>query len=128
MHLVPPSDWIFVGNCPICQCGLRRVRACRGPDEMGPIHGYILCDDCETLWLQPDVSSAHAYPDVEAPACPVCRMPLYGAQARWASEKDLVELGWREQCVVEPAYVAGARVDQFEPDGVDESSEPRPGC
>lgn len=85
-----------------------------------------MCDDCETLWLQPEVSSAQTFPDAESPCCPVCRAPLYGAQARWATEKDLTDLGWREQCIVEPAYIAGVGIKQLEQD--DEPAEPRQDC
>lgn len=94
--------WIYVGNCPICQCGLRRVRACTGSHAQPGLHGYILCDDCETLWMEPDVQSKHVYPDSDSPCCPVCQQPLFGTQARWANEQDLWELGWHAHCTIEP--------------------------
>jgi hypothetical protein len=108
--------WIYVSNCPICQCGLRRVRACAGPAEHPHLHGYVLCDDCETVWREPDVRSEHIFPDVETAACPVCREPLYGSQARWATEAEIVALGWREQCIVEPAHRLSIDEDLLEPE------------
>ena len=134
MNLVSPNVWIYVGNCPICQCGLRRVRVCTGPDASGPIHGYVLCDDCETLWMDTDVATRHTFPEAETPKCPVCQMPLYGPQSRWATENDLVELGWRDRCIVEAASVPpdacdGLSLDDELPNEFgDESAEPRPGC
>lgn len=121
--------WIYVGNCPICQCGLRRVRACGGDGGNSSLHGYILCDDCETMWLEPDVNSPHSFPDSESPSCPVCGQPLFGSQARWASISELVEFGWQNQCIVEPTQSALHPDDLLDPDdlAVDlDSPEPLP--
>lgn len=121
--------WIYVGNCPICQCGLRRVRVCAGSHGAGQVHGYILCDDCETMWLEPDVHSPHSFPDSESPSCPVCGQPLFGAQARWATVNDLTELGWDKQCIVEPILPITHPVDLVEPDDLAldlDSPEPLP--
>ena len=121
--------WIYVGNCPICQCGLRRVRACAGSGGKQKLHGYILCDDCETMWLEPDVHSPHSFPDSESPACPICNQPLFGDQARWASVEDLETLGWQNQCVVEPMQVATMPEDLLDPDDLAldlDSPEPLP--
>lgn len=107
--------WIYAGNCPICQCGLRRVRACTGRAHEAELHGYILCDDCETLWLEPDVNSPHSFPDSESPACPVCNQPLFGNQARWATPSDLDQLGWHNQCIVEPIQSSGQLEDLLDP-------------
>ncbi len=121
--------WIYAGNCPICQCGLRRVRVCSGVAGSGQLHGYILCDDCETLWLEPDVHSPHTFPDSEAPACPICQQPLFGPQSRWASMHDLAVLGWEDQCTVEPIASTTGTEDLLEPDDlvIDlDSPEPLP--
>lgn len=117
MNVSALDAWINVGNCPVCQCGLRRVRACMGSPEVPHLHGYILCDDCETLWLEPEQSSGQHLTQIESPACPVCRLPLYGPQSRWATEQDLLELGWREQCVIEPVRAA-ADDDLLEPEDI----------
>lgn len=108
--------WIYAGNCPICGCGLRRLRACSGASATPGLHGYILCDDCETMWLEPDVRSPHSFPDAESPACPVCGQPLFGPQARWASLQDLYEIGWQDECVVEPMNRVEAGDDLLEPE------------
>ncbi len=121
--------WIYVGNCPICQCGLRRVRACTGSANNPSLHGYILCDDCETLWLEPDVHSPHQYPDSDVPACPVCQQPLFGPQARWATLQDVQTLGWQAQCIIEPVASSTSPEDLLDPDdlAIDlDSPEPPP--
>ncbi len=96
-----PDAWIYVGNCPICQCGLRRVRVCEGNQASQAVHGYIMCDDCETLWLEPSINSPRSFPDSESPACPVCQAPLFGPHARWANLSDVQLLGWHNQCTIE---------------------------
>ncbi|MCC6508600.1 MAG: hypothetical protein IT423_05810 [Pirellulaceae bacterium] len=122
--------WIYAGNCPVCQCGLRRVRVCQGGDDGQPLHGYVMCDDCETMWMSPDLHSPRSFPDSDAPACPICQQPLFGSQARWARPIDLVELGWEGQCIVEPMQTpATDNHDLLEPDdlAVDlDSPEPLP--
>jgi len=117
----PPDVWIYVNNCPICQCGLRRVRACTGTPENPHLHGFVLCDDCETVWLEPDPKSEPLYPDAETttgPVCPVCREPLYGPQSRWATEQDVIALGWRDQCVVEPVRLPSQKEDLLVPEDI----------
>jgi hypothetical protein len=54
----------------------------------------IVCDECEAIWLDPDVSSDHVYPDPIQSACPVCSQPLWGDQSRWANQADITALGW----------------------------------
>ena len=116
MNFSATDAWVYVGNCPICQCGLRRVRACSGTPDAPHLHGYVLCDDCETLWRAPELESELPVSPTDACACPVCRQPLYGPQSRWATEQDLVELGWREQCIVEPARAAAGDEDLLDPE------------
>jgi hypothetical protein len=88
-----------------------------GPDAAPQLHGYILCDDCETLWLDPARTSKHSFADTEAPACPICQLPLFGPQARWATEADLDALGWREQCKVESMHhPRGTSEDLLDPE------------
>ncbi len=106
--------WIHVGNCPVCQCGLRRVRACTGAG-LG-LHGYILCDDCETLWPDPSPGAEQSFPDMEQPACPICRQPLFGPQARWATLSDLSALGWQDQCIIEPKDIPNLNDDLLDPE------------
>lgn len=83
-----------VDHCPICGDGLCGIRIC-GIDTNRP-HGLLVCDECEAIWLQPDTSSEHRYGDPSSPRCPICEMPLWGEQSRWASLQDCRSLGWQE--------------------------------
>lgn len=82
-----------VDFCPICGGGLAMVRYCGGHGTIPP-HGLVCCDECEAIWLEPDVSSPHLYPDPEKAVCPVCHTPIYGPDCRFASPDDLQTLGW----------------------------------
>lgn len=81
-----------IDTCPICGGGLCTIYFCEGTDSVPP-HGLIVCDECEAIWLQPDVSSPHCFPDAESADCPVCRQPLY-EHAHPANQNDVDDLGW----------------------------------
>ncbi|EMI21594.1 hypothetical protein RMSM_01481 [Rhodopirellula maiorica SM1] len=98
-----------IDNCPICGGGLCGVRICGLPQkskEPAPSrdsasvanpplpHGLVVCDECEAIWLEPDLTSPHQYPNGCDARCPVCLGPLWGDQSRWASQTDLEVLGW----------------------------------
>ncbi len=118
MNSTNQDAWIYIGNCPVCQCGLRRVRACTGSHANPGLHGYVLCDDCETLWMEPDVHSPHHFPDSDSPKCPICSQPLFGSQARWATQADLMELDWLDQCTIEPFSRPAVDDDLLDPEDV----------
>ena len=61
---------------------------------MTSAHGLIVCDECEAIWLEPDTSTDHVYPDAEHAECPVCSQPLWGRQSRWADYADIELLHW----------------------------------
>lgn len=86
-------------TCPICGGGLCMVRVCAGHGST-PSHGLIVCDECEAIWMQPDMNSPHVYPDAESAACPICRGDLY-RDTRFANESDLHDLGWAD--AIDPA-------------------------
>lgn len=81
-----------VGYCPVCGAGLCGVRICQSDRP----HGIIVCDECEAIWLQPDLASEHQYANAEDARCPVCQQPLWGSSARWANREDLQTLGWQD--------------------------------
>ena len=92
-----------IDYCPICGGGLCGIRICGlvpaedralGQPDNVDAHGLIVCDECEAIWLEPDVTTDHQYPDSEEAACPVCSAALWGEQSRWASEADIVSLDW----------------------------------
>ncbi len=93
-----------VSICPICGGGLCGVRVCGvsvpstdesvETAEQPQPHGFVICDECEAIWQEPDVSTVHQYPSVTDPKCPICSEPLWGQQGRWADAADLKALGW----------------------------------
>jgi uncharacterized protein YbaR (Trm112 family) len=111
--------WIHAGACPVCEAGLRRVRACYGDSRTAAApHGYVICDECEALWLTPDPQSPRFYPDTEQPACPVCQGPLFGSQAHYATVEEVRQLGWQTKCRIESSSAGGETSDLLEPEDV----------
>lgn len=93
-----------IANCPICDGGLCGIRVC-GLDRGGAqrrlarlgydgIHGLVVCDECDAIWLEPDVTTVHQYPSVVDARCPLCDEALWGPQSRWADLHDIQRLGW----------------------------------
>ena len=66
--------------CPICGGGLCGIRIVgdSGDVDQSPPHALIICDECEAIWLEPDVSTVHQYPDLENAVSPVGGQPLWG--------------------------------------------------
>ncbi len=90
-----------IDYCPICGGGLCGIRICglsslpQAAARRGDsIHGLIVCDECEAIWLEPNISSDHAYPDPTNSICPICSQPLWGDNSRWANREDIAALGW----------------------------------
>jgi hypothetical protein len=54
----------------------------------------VVCDECDAIWLEPDVNSEHQYPSVVDARCPLCDEPLWGPQSRWAEAGDVKKLRW----------------------------------
>ncbi len=103
-----------IGFCPICGGGLCGIRIC-GVDDAGTDarfaqtgsdapHGLVICDECDAIWLEPDLTTAHQYPSAEDSRCPLCSLPLWGNQSRWADAVDIESLGW--EFAVNPALDA----------------------
>ncbi|EGF27886.1 hypothetical protein RBWH47_01129 [Rhodopirellula baltica WH47] len=84
-----------VGSCPICEQGLCSIRACGLVDDK-PSHGLVVCDECEAIWLQPNIQGVHIYADAETPKCPIDQSPLYQGNNRWATLDDIDRLGWSD--------------------------------
>lgn len=99
--------------CPICGgglCGIRIIESmsAENPESNKEIatdsetssllqpHGLVICDECEAIWLEPDVSTVHQYPDLENAASPVNGQPIWGDGSRWASMEEIELLGWSE--------------------------------
>ena len=89
--------------CPICGGGLCGVRICGVPPnekktfaklENDAAHGLIVCDECEAIWLSPDVTTDYQYADSEDARCPICLASLWSETSRWADQADIDLIGW----------------------------------
>lgn len=83
-----------IGCCPICGGGLCGIRVFDDPSDTGSLHGLIICDECDAIWLEPNLSSQHQYPDAERPCSPITGQPIWGERSRWASSDEVEALGW----------------------------------
>ncbi|WP_372895654.1 hypothetical protein [Stieleria sp.] len=92
-----PGPIRSVAICPICDGGLCGVRICTGDDPTQPLpdRGFVMCDECEAVWMDPDVQTEHHYVDAQDPECPVCHGGLWTA-SRWADRQDVQRLGWSD--------------------------------
>lgn len=84
-----------IATCPICGGGLCGLRICTGddPTRAMPGGGFVMCDECEAVWMEPDITTDHIYVDPENPKCPICRGGLWGG-SRWANRDEVQSLGW----------------------------------
>lgn len=116
---------IYAGQCPVCESGLCRVRIC-GITEGHP-HGLVICDDCEAIWMSPDLSGPHYYSDPVHPVSPVDGDAIWSDQNRWATPDDIGQLGWYGQVTIEPPN-GDATNQSPEADFSCEADDLHPGC
>ncbi len=90
MAETPQQPWIHVGQCPVCDQGLCRIRVCSSD---GKPHFFVLCDECEAMWLKTETAETPMYADRETPRCPICKSGLYAA-SHWASAAELSNTAW----------------------------------
>ncbi|QDV43164.1 hypothetical protein Enr13x_30180 [Stieleria neptunia] len=97
-HAPPSGPLHSIAICPICGGGLCGIRICTGDDPTEPLtdRGFVMCDECEAVWMQPDVQTEHRYVDAQNSACPVCQAGLWTA-SRWADRADVQRLGWSDR-------------------------------
>lgn len=91
--------WIHIGDCPVCGDGLCRIRC--SFDSNGRKYLYALCDECETIWLEPNTQSQRFVPDAENPRCPFSGEELYGPLSRWATTEDIHGTPWEIESILE---------------------------
>ncbi|MEL6108238.1 MAG: hypothetical protein AAFU85_19605 [Planctomycetota bacterium] len=84
-----------IARCPVCEGGLCGIRICTGddPTQKAPSAGFVMCDECEAIWLEPDLTAAPTYADPESPTCPIYHCGLWGG-TRWANREEVERLGW----------------------------------
>jgi hypothetical protein len=95
----PTVPWIHIGECPVCGNGLCRVRS--GINPQGDSQLYALCDECEAIWIKPDLLGPVRFPDSEDPQCPISGQALYGPYSRWATPEDVKGTEWESEVVID---------------------------
>ncbi len=83
----------YVGFCSSCGVGVLGVRLCAGGDVVA------LCDECDAVWLTPDVYGEVHFPAQPDLPCPTCNQSLVHEPARWATMDDLARpenVHWQE--------------------------------
>jgi hypothetical protein len=101
------SPWVHIGECPVCVNGIVRVRTCHGGGET---HLIAVCDECEAIWTDPDISNRRGFADAEKALCPICDQPLYGPQSHWSVPIDLQGTEWAAASIL--AWPSGDSDDE----------------
>ncbi|MCA9149877.1 MAG: hypothetical protein KDA92_11280 [Planctomycetales bacterium] len=88
------STLYVVGYCPSCGTGPLGVRICGGCGRPN-----VLCEECDALWLTPDVTGRPVFPRQPDLPCPACETSLLAPGAHWASFFELEALGWEQRII-----------------------------
>lgn len=79
----------YVDFCTVCDGGTLGVRVCAAGD-----HCVILCDECDAVWLSPDLSDEPQFPDQPQLPCPHCGASLCEPASHWADQEEVQAAGW----------------------------------
>ncbi|WP_298869096.1 hypothetical protein [uncultured Gimesia sp.] len=79
----------YIGTCPFCEQGNLGVRICSKIE-----HTVILCDECDALWLSPEITEKPVFLEEPNLPCPNCLGNLTDAPARWSSLGEIFMRGW----------------------------------
>jgi hypothetical protein len=83
-----------IGVCPICGDGLCGIRTYESGHDS--TYGLIVCDECDAIWTEPDLSAKPHFPDTEDERSPVDGQPIWGPTSHWADLNECARLGWLE--------------------------------
>lgn len=76
-----------VGFCSVCGTGPVGIRLCAAG------HAVMLCDECDAVWQEPELTSSPRFPAQPDLPCPVCGGSLRDPPAHWASADEIRALG-----------------------------------
>lgn len=84
----------YVGVCWLCEAGLVGVRACGNCTRVS-----LLCDECDSLWIDADIASPPVSTEAEHLPCPYCGASLYDdpaavAPSHWATRAEIDSCEW----------------------------------
>jgi len=87
-------------GCPICINGLIRIRRCSDGKSL-----VLMCDECESVWLDPKHISAEESVDVRPPSFAVAQLgvSVAGPLARWPAGPRMTKPARGERTCVNPA-------------------------
>jgi hypothetical protein len=80
-----------VGICSICHEGALGIRICGGCEA-----AVVLCDECDSLWLEPDCAEPPIFLKQPDAPCPNCAASLYQDPSHWADQVEIEQHGWTE--------------------------------
>lgn len=81
-----------IGFCPICGDGLCGVRIYQSDNDS--TYGMVVCDHCDAVWTEPDLSAQPYFPDTEDERSPIDGQPIWGSASHWADLQECALLGW----------------------------------
>jgi hypothetical protein len=96
----------YVGTCKACGMPVLGIRRCSGPDY----HFCVMCDECESIWLKPDLEESLYILDSSKISCPYGPESLTKPEARWATREEIESIGWWGYVVDE-----GTSMEEFSP-------------
>lgn len=77
--------------CPFCEQGARRFYKCSDNKTL-----VLLCDECDSIWLDPTKTDEQEAIFASAPdyKIPGLQCALFGEAADWATESEIHAYGW----------------------------------
>ena len=90
-----PTPRHSVGPCPSCGDGLGGIRIYTSGN--GTTYPLVVCDECDAVWTEPDLSRRPTFPDPEDARSPIDGQPLWGADSHWADLAECAACGWLAQ-------------------------------
>jgi hypothetical protein len=84
----------YAGVCWLCEAGLIGVRTCGRCTQL-----TLLCDECDSLWTDVNISATPAIAGTDELRCPSCGASLYGdpasdSPAHWATQQEIDTCPW----------------------------------
>jgi len=76
-------------SCPICVNGIVGFRVCTDQDVM-----FIMCDECDTVWLRPDTMSSIEALYLKPPDYRIPTSDCSLFTSRWATREEIERHGW----------------------------------
>jgi hypothetical protein len=77
-------------ECPVCGTISLSIRVCGGEDE----EIIVLCEECDAIWLEPDLSGEPYFPEEHNMLCPSGKGTIASPESYWANEAQIKAKGW----------------------------------